>query len=224
MKIHSLTVFDTEKWLDGLTGAVLEDHSFEYTGPLALADRSIQGSAQANSNTAGATAGQFGGQASTIGGPLIGQLQREAANPIGYTPEQTNAQLVAGEQGAGGANASIAGSAGLAAGRTRNSAALSGVLDAAARAKTQQLSTNALNVQTKSADVGLERQRQAQQQLQGLYGTNVNAQLGAMGVQNQDLNTAIKAGDSGWLQNTEGILGTIGNLGKDAAQADAAVG
>jgi len=213
MRIHTCTVWDIE------TGAVLSDECYEYSGPLALADRSIQNAAKSDANQAGATAGQFGGAALGIAGPLTGELQREAANPIGYTPEQTNAQLVAGEQGAGGANASIAGTAGLAAGRTRNSAALSGVLDAAARAKTQQLSQNALNVQNRSADLGIQRQDAAQRELAGLYGTNVNAQLGAMGIQNRDLNTELEAGKSGWLQNTLGVLNTVGNLGKDAAQA-----
>ena len=216
MRIHTCTVWDL------VTGDVISDECYEYSGPLALADRSIQSQAEGNSKTAGGVAGQYGGNAAAIGGPLVGELQREAANPIGYTPEQTNSMLVAGEQGAGGANASIAGTAGLAAGRTRNSAALSGVLDAAARAKTQQLSQNALSVQNKSADVGLERQRQAQQQLQGLYGTNVNAQLGAMGIQNQDLNTAIQAGNSGWLQNLEGVGNTLANMGKSAADVDKA--
>lgn len=213
MKVHTFTVFDVE------TGATLEDHFYEYDGPLALADRSIANQAAQNSTAAGAGAGTFAGRAAGIAGPLTAQLQQEAANPIGYTPEQTNAQLVAGEQGAGGANASIAGQAGLAAGRTKNSAALSGVLDAAARAKTQQLSQNALGVQNRSADLGIQRQQQAQQQLQGLYGTNVNAQLGDMGIQNQDLNTELNANKQGWLQNTEGVLGTISNMGSKAAGA-----
>jgi hypothetical protein len=215
MRIHTCTVWDIE------TGAVLSDECYEYSGPLALADRSVQSAAKSDANQAGTTAGGFGSAALGIAGPLTGELQREAANPIGYTPEQTNSMLVAGEQGAGGANASIAGTAGLAAGRTRNSAALSGVLDAAARAKTQQLSQNALNVQNKSADVGLQRQAQAQQQLQGLYGTNVNAQLKSMGLQNEDLNTELAAGRQGWLQNTEGVLDTLGGLGSKAADAAA---
>ena len=189
------------------------------SGPLALADRSIANQAAQNSTTAGAGAGTFAGAPRELLDLSTAQLQQEAANPIGYTPEQTNAQLVAGEQGAGGANASIAGQAGLAAGRTKNSAALSGVLDAAARAKTQQLSQNALGVQNRSADLGIQRQQQAQQQLQGLYGTNVNAQLGDMGIQNQDLNTELNANKQGWLQNTEGVLGTISNMGSKAAGA-----
>lgn len=213
MRYHTRTVLDIE------TGAVIEDQVHEYSGPWALADRSIANQAANNSTTAGASAGGYGAAAKNIGGPLTAQLQQEAANPIGYTPEQTNAQLVAGEQGAGGANASIAGQAGLAAGRTKNSAALSGVLDAAARAKTQQLSQNALGVQNRSADLGIQRQQQAQQQLQGLYGTNVNAQLGDMGIQNQDLNTELNANKQGWLQNTEGVLGTISNMGSKAAGA-----
>lgn len=193
---------------------------YEYHGPVALADRSIQKSAGQDATAAGGAAGGFGGAATGIAGQLTPEIEREAANPIGYTPTQTNNMLVAGEQGAGGSNASIAGAAGLAANRTRNSGALSGVLDAAARAKAKQLSTNALNIQNRSADVGLQRQQQAQQQLQGLYGTNVNAQLGAMGLQNQDLDTELKAGQQGWLQNTEGVLGTLGKLGSKAAGAE----
>lgn len=218
MRIHVRTVIDVE------TGAVIYDESYFYEGPLALADRSIQADANANSKTAGTVAGGYGSAAQGIGGQLTPELEREAANPIGYTPTQMNAQLVAGEQGAGGANASIAGEAGLAAGRTRNSGALSGVLDAAARAKGQQLSENALNVQNRSADVGLERQAQAQKMLAGLYGTDVSAQLGGMGIQNQDLNTAIQAGNSGWLQNAEGVGNTLANMGTAAAKVATAFG
>ena len=93
------------------------------------------------------------------------------------------------------------------------------MLDQAARAKGQQLSQNALNVQNKSADVGLQRQAQAQQQLQGLYGTNVNAQLKGLGLQNEDLDTELQANKQGWLQNTEGVLDTASGMGKNAASS-----
>lgn len=217
MRIHTHTVFQlTENPREYI---LISDEAHEYEGPLALADRSIADTAGENSKTAGAAAGGYGSTASGIGGSLTPELEREAANPIGYTPQQQNAQLVAGEQGAGGSNSSIAGSAGLAAGRTRNSGALSGVLDAAARAKAQQLSTNALGVSNRSADLGIQRQDAAQGRLAGLYGTNVSANLGAMGIQNQDLNTQLAAGRQGWLQDTEGVIGTLGQAAMSGSKA-----
>src|SRR5580693_989262 len=104
--------------------------------------------------TASQTAGKYGAAGDQISSSLIPGLEREANNPEGFTPEEMNNQLVAGEEGAGGANAGIAGQAALQAARTRNSAGESAVLDSAARAKTRQLSENALNVQNKSADLG----------------------------------------------------------------------
>jgi hypothetical protein len=205
MRIHSRTVLDIE------TGAVLSDEVFEYSGPVALCDRSIAGQAGNNASAAGGTAGQYGSAAMGIGGPLTAQLQREAANPVGFTPDQINAQLVAGEQGAGGATAGITGAAGLNAMRTRNSGALSGVLDQAARTKQQALSQNALGVQNESAKLGLQRQSQAQGQLAGLYGTDVGGQMKALGLQNDDLSTQLAANRQGWLQNAESVANTISN-------------
>jgi len=59
-----------------------------------------------------------------------------------------------------------------------------------------------------------ERQKQeGLQGLQGLYGTDTSNQLRAMGLSAEDLQNQLNAGKSGWLQNTMGVLGTIGGLG-----------
>lgn len=134
--------------------------------------------AKQGATTATTNAGDYGTGATNISGSLVPQLQKQATNPTGYSPTDQNNMLVAGEQGAGGANAGIVGQAGLTAARTHNNGALSGVLDAAARAKTQQLSTNALNVSNKNADLKQRQMESAQKGLEGLYGTDVNAQLG----------------------------------------------
>ena len=211
MKIHVLTVIDIE------TGQVLEDHSYEYSGPVALADRAASGEAQAAQKTAGLNAAGYGAQASAIGAPLTKTLQSDVNNPIGFTPTETNNMLVAGEQGAGGAAGGIAGAAGLNAMRTRNSGALSGVLDQNARIKQQQLSQNALGVENQSAKLAEAKRASALGGLKGLYGTDVGAQLKGMGIQNQDINTQIEAGKSGWLQNTMGVIGTLGKTASEAA-------
>jgi hypothetical protein len=180
-------------------------------------DRSVAAQAGNNANTSNAAAGGYGSQARSIAGNLIPTLNYEATGNAGLNPTQTNNLLVASQQGAGGAAGGVAGTAGLNAQRTRNSGALSGVLDQIARARTQAGSQANLGVQNESTDVALQRQKQAQQQLQGLYGTDVSAQLGQMGLANQDLNTQLKAGQQGWLQNTEGVLGTLSGMGKNAA-------
>jgi|HubBroStandDraft_1064217.scaffolds.fasta_scaffold00161_62 hypothetical protein len=181
------------------------------------ADRSIASQAGNNANTSNATAGGYGSSAKSIAGTLIPTLNYEATGNAGLTPQQQNQMLVAGQQGGGGAAGSLAGAAGLAANRTKNSGSLSGSLDAIARAKTQAGSQANLGVANQSTQVALDRQKQAQSQLQGLYGTDVSAQLGQMGLANQDLNTELNANKQGWLQNTEGVLGTLSGMGKNAA-------
>lgn len=175
--------------------------------------RGAQAQASHAANTAATTAGGYGAGAGSIGANLIPGLEAEATGNIGYTPEQQNNQLVAGEQGAGGANAGVVGRAMLSAGRTRNSAALSGVEDEAARSKERQLSENALNVSNESAKLAQQKQSEAQGRLAGLYGTDVSAQLRAMGLIPEDVNAETNAGKSGWLQNTLDTIGTIGSLG-----------
>jgi hypothetical protein len=154
-------------------------------------------------NNADTTAGNFATGATNISGSLVPQLQKQATNPTGYTPTQQNNMLVAGEQGAGGANAGITGQAGLQAARTHNTGALSGVLDSAARAKQQTLSQNALGVQNRQADLQQKQMSDAQKELAGLYGTDVNADIKAQSLVPEDLNAANNAAQSGWQQNAQ---------------------
>jgi hypothetical protein len=213
MRVHTRTVWSLE------TGELLADDWFEYSGPVALADRSIANQAGSNAATAGATGGGYGSAASGISGTLIPTLNRELAGGGGLTPTQKNQMLVAANQGSGGAAGGVAGQAGLAAARTRNSGALSGVLDAAARAKAQAGSQAGLNVENKSTDLANQQKAQAASELGGLYGTDVSAQMKAMGLQNQDLDTELNANKSGWLQDTEGLIGTLGNAATSASKA-----
>jgi hypothetical protein len=155
-------------------------------------------SAADNANT---TAGTFGAGAQGIGGALVPQLQKMAANPQGFTPTQQNNMLVAGEQGAGGANAGITGQAGLQAASTHNSGALSGVLDSAARSKQQTLSQNALGVANQNANLQNQQEQSALKGLEGLYGTDVNADINAQKLVPEDLSAANAASQTGAQQN-----------------------
>ncbi len=180
--------------------------------------RSATNQAQSAEQQANATAGSYGSAGNQIAGSLIPGLEREANTPEGYTPEEMNKQLVAGEQGAGGANAGITGQANLQAARTRNSAGYTSALDEAARDKTRQLSENALNVQNKSAELGQKKQMGAQSELAGLYGTDVNANLKAQGLLPEDVNAETNAGKSGWFQNMTNLIATLTGAAKTGAQ------
>jgi hypothetical protein len=165
--------------------------------------------------TATTNAGQYGAQAAGVNSTIMPTLTREAQGGGGYTPTQANNQLVAGEQGAGGANAGITGQANLQAARTHNIGDLSGVLDQAARQKQQTLSQNALGVQNQSANLANQQQAGALKQLAGLYGTDVNAQLGNQKLVPEDINAATTAG----TQSFGGQF--LQNLGKGLGQGAA---
>lgn len=211
MRIHTKTILDIE------TGQILEDHFYEYVGPVVLADRAIQSSAEQAAKSAGATGATYGQTAAGIGGTIIPTLERDVNNAPGLTPTQKSAELVAGEQGAGGATAGVVGQAGLNALRTRNTGATSSVLDDAMRRKAQLLSQNALGVEKQNTNLQQTQRAQGLQGLEGLYGTDVGAQLKSMGLQDQDLNTAIQAGNSGWLQNTDQTITALSGAASKGA-------
>jgi hypothetical protein len=182
-------------------------------------DRSLQSTAQNAANTAGTTGAGYGSDASSISKTLIPTLNYEATGQAGLTPTQKNQMLVAANQGSGGAAGGVAGTAGLRAGIAKNSGSLSGTLDAAARARTQAASEAGLNVENKSTDIANQKQAAALSQLQGLYGTDVSAQLKAMGLVAPDVNASTTAGNSGWLQNTMGVIGGLGGAAVNASKA-----
>jgi hypothetical protein len=180
-------------------------------------DRSVQGRAKNQSTTAENTGAGYGAQAGQIGSTLIPGLERQAQGGQGLTPTQKNNALVAGAEAVGGAGAGTSGAARLEAMRTRNPGGFSAALDEAARQRGRQTSANTLGVENLDTQIANQKQREAQQMLAGLYGTDTSRQLQAMGLANEDLNTALNAGKTGWLQNTEGVLDTISGMGNSAA-------
>jgi hypothetical protein len=60
--------------------------------------------------------------------------------------------------------------------------------------------------------------------MEGLYGQNINELMQMMGLGPQAINAETNAGNSGWLQNTLGIVNTLGGLGKDYSGLSSATG
>jgi hypothetical protein len=157
------------------------------------------------------TAAGYGAEAGDIGSLLVPKLEQEALHPTGFDPNDLNAMLVGGEQGAGGANASVAGEAGLRAARTRNTGALSSVLDEASRNRGRQLSENALGVQGQNAALKQKQQQAGLTGLESVRGGDIKANLEAQGLVPQDIKQwADWANNSGSVFGD--ILGTINSL------------
>jgi hypothetical protein len=165
------------------------------------------------------TAAGYGAEAGDIGSLLVPKLEQEALHPTGFDPNDLNAMLVGGEQGAGGANASVAGEAGLRAARSRNTGALSSVLDEASRNKGRQLSENALGVQGQNAALKQKQQQAGLTGLEGVRGGDIKANIEAQGLVPEDINAWVKSmqAQPGVFQDILSSIDTLAGAGKSAA-------
>jgi len=172
--------------------------------------RAAQSQATTAANTAGTTAAQYGADASGTYSQLNPFLTSELRNPTGYSQPQLTSMLSAAQGGAGGATSGITGQANLEAARTRNGAGFGSALDAAARSRQQAAAGSSEGIAADNAQLQQKEQQSAVSGLTGLYGANTDAMMKALGLQNQDINTEVDAGKSGWLQNATGVLSAVG--------------
>ena len=114
--------------------------------------------------------------------------------------------------GAGGSTSGITGQANLQAGRSRNDAGFSTALSEAARDRTAAAAHSSEGIAADNANLKQDQSNNAAKMLQGLYGTDVGAQEGALNTANGATEAGIEAGKSGWLQNAEGIGNTAASL------------
>jgi len=194
----------------------MSESSFDYSGPLALADRSQQKVGKQAEGNESAVAGQAGANASQVGSSIIPGLEREANNPWGLTPTEKSNALTQGAEAVGGVNSGVTGAADLLGTRTKNTAGIPAALDEAARQKGRQLSNNALQVNSEDANLKNSNQKFAQGALGDIYGGDQKAQLSAMGLIPSTINSTVDAGKSGWYQNLLAGINTVGSAGKDA--------
>ena len=205
---------------DIATGKLLS-HSGQYEIPdneiPIRMDRGAAGQAKTLGQQANAATGQSQGRATSEYGTIEPILQREATNPWGFTPLEKSSMITSAGEALGGVNSGAGGEARLNSMRTRNASGFAPALAEAARAKGREMATTQQNINMADAQVARQRQQQALQQLQGLYGTDTTNMLRSMGIADQDLNTQLAANRQGWLQNTEGVIDTLSNAAKPAA-------
>lgn len=184
-----------------------EEVTYEpYDGPWALCDRAAVDQAKKAAGTAAELGATEGSNAAAIGSQLTPFYKQEMQAQHLYNPGQLNELLGAAEAPLAGSAATTAGKAASESARTRNTSGFSSALDQAARDRNAALGQASLGVGAQDVMGAKELNQEGARGMQGLYGTDTEAQLKAMGLQNQDIQTQIEAGKSGWFQN---LLGGI---------------
>jgi hypothetical protein len=179
-------------------------------------DKKARGQGLGAAQTASGTAAGYGGAAQGIGSTLVPQYTQEATNPTGINPTDLNAMQVASQTGAGGAAGSLMGTATDQAARSRNSGALAGTLDQISRNKTQAAAGGNLAIQNMNTQEKLRQKQEGLKGLEGLYGTDVGAQLKAQSIVPEDLDAVAKADESGWQQDLQGWMKSLSGAAEAA--------
>jgi hypothetical protein len=173
-----------------------------------------------NGGTGRANSQTLFGQGQTIGSSLVPQLDAEAANPQGYTPQQMAYMNTASQQSLGGSTGGVTGQANLQAARTRNAGSFQGAIGSNARSNARQLSQNAVGIQQQQANLQQQQRQQALSSLQSLYGVDESTALGYLNGSTSAFNAdneGSKIIDQNLWNNVNGIESTAGTIAGAAA-------
>lgn len=181
--------------------------------------RSAQNQAGKAATTATNTGTELGSEAQGIGSTVTPFLTNELLHPQGFSQQDLSAQTAAAMGGAGGANAGIVGEANQQAATSRNAGGFQAALDDAARQRSKAAAGASEGIAANNAQLKQTQQQDASQGLQKMYGTDTSGMLDAMGQVPQDINAQTNAGQSGWLQNSLGVLGAINGSANAAANS-----
>ena len=174
------------------------------------------GAMKNQANQAGTVAGQFGSQAGTEGAQLNPFFTQEMRAQHGLTPGQQNEMLTASEAGAGGALGGLGAGIQNNAARTGNATGVGKTLDEMARDRSKAAAGASEGIAAQDVGMAKQEQQQGAQGLAGLYGQNVQGQLGAMRQQSGDISAASQMTASPFA-DLGNVLGVGGALGKNVA-------
>jgi hypothetical protein len=170
------------------------------------------------SNQAGAT---YGSNATAEGAQLNPFFNQELKATHGYTPGQENELLTAANAGAGAATGAEQSALVNNAARTGNATGVGKSLDEMARDRSKAAAGASEGIAAQDV-MGAKQENQAGAAgMQGLYGTNVNAQLGAMKQSAANLTGLEQAQTQApsWLQGLNNVTKGIGDVGSAVTSA-----
>lgn len=171
--------------------------------------RNAQNQAGRAATNAADTSANLGGEAAAIGGNVTPFLTQEMLHPTGYGQQGLSAMTAAAEGGAGGATAGLTGQANQRAAVSRNAGGYQAALDDASRNRAKAAAGASENIAGENANLEQQQQQEGAAGLQNMYKTDTSGMLEASGQVAPDINAETNAGNSGWLQNTMGILKTL---------------
>jgi hypothetical protein len=188
---------------------------------MGLGANPMAGQMQTNAAQAGQAAGGYGSAAAGEAGALNPFMSEEMKAQHGFTPGQTNEMLTAAEAGSGGATGGLTGMLNANAARTGNATGVGKTLDEMARDRSKAAAGASEGIAAQDVTQAKKENQEGAAGMQGLYGTNVGAQLGAMKQQSTDTMDAASL-NPGWLKGVEGIVSAAGQGAQGAGSMMAA--
>lgn len=186
MRIHTKTVWDIE------TGNLLEDESYEYSGPMdsCQGGSGIKSGLFANSGQGQGISQRAGANASSLYGTLDPTLTTMATAPQGINPADLAKMKTGAMQTAGGANAGAVGQGSLLSARTKNAGTADAAIAKSGESAGQTLSNTNLGIDSANQELKNTQQQAGLKGLEGLYGTNESEALGGLNESNGALKAA----------------------------------
>lgn len=178
--------------------------------------RAAQSQANNLQNSASSTAAGYGSDASNISSTLTPFLTRELNTPPGFSQQDQTAMLSASQGGAGGLAGGLATQNNMRAAATGNDSGFASSGDDIAHERMKAAALGSESVAGENANLKQTQQQGAAEGLRGMYGTDVGAQLHAMGVQNDAINSEVNAGSHGWFQNMTDLIASLGKAAQGA--------
>jgi hypothetical protein len=187
---------------------------------LGLGGGQYNAQARANEAQASGAAGQYGQQATNEGAALNPFFQQEMKATHGFDPNQTNELLTNAEAGAGGAFGGAEGQLKANAARTGNATGIAKSLDEMARDKGKAAAGAAEGIAAQDVMGAKQLNQQGAAGMQGLYGTNVSAQLGAMKQANEDVSQETATQGKDWASQLTSLANLGGSIASDICPAE----
>lgn len=176
--------------------------------------RSAVGQANNAYNAATGTANQLGSEAQGIGANVVPFLTSEMLHPEGLGQQGIAAEQGAALGGAGGAVSGFVGQAAQRAAASRNAGGFQASLADAARQRDKAAAAGAEGIEAQNENLKQQQKQQGAAGLEHLYGVDTSGMLNAMGQEHEDINSAVNANQSGWLQNAMNVIKTLNPGGK----------
>ena len=182
---------------------------------LGLGGGQFSGQAKSAEQQAADAAGGYGSAAAGEGAQLNPFFTQEMKATHGYTPGQENEMLTAAEGGSGAAFGGAEAEAQRNAARTGNATGVTKSLDEMARERAKVAAGSSEGIAAQDVAGAKQENQEGAAGMQGLYGTNVNAQLGAMKQQNADISTENAVKGQNWVQQLNQLNSLGGGIAKD---------